>query len=114
MRLRQDDHFKTAKFKECCMADSIMSPCILYNSHITHAHRLWNHSEGLFALDLIVLAAVTYLVMLSEGNQLVVGYTSLIIVLETLIGILAYHIFHQVTPQPLTWQIVNQMFSNVG
>lgn len=77
MRLHQNDHFKTAKFKESCMADSNMSPCILYSSHITHAQRLWNHIEGLFALDLIILAAVTYLVKLSEGNQLTVGYTSL-------------------------------------
>ena len=51
--------------------------------------------EGSFALNLIVLAAATYHVQLSGGNQLAVGYTSVFIVLATFIGILAYHIFQR-------------------
>ena len=51
--------------------------------------------EGSFALNLIVLAAATYYVQLSGGNQLAVGYTSVFILLATFIGILAYHIFQR-------------------
>ena len=52
--------------------------------------------EGSFALNLIILGAVTYYVKLSGGNQLAVGHTSVSIALATFIGILAYHIFQQV------------------
>ena len=52
--------------------------------------------EGSFALNLIILAAATYHVQLSGGNQLAVGYTSVSIALVTFAGILAYHIFQQV------------------
>ena len=52
--------------------------------------------EGSFALNLIILAAATYHVQLSGGNQLAVGYTSVSIALVTFTGILAYHIFQQV------------------
>ena len=41
--------------------------------------------ESLFVLNLIMLAAATYNVKLSEGNQLAVGYTSVIIALGTII-----------------------------
>ena len=52
--------------------------------------------EGSFALNLIVLAAATYHVQLSGGNQLTVGYTSVSIAFATFLGILTYHIFQQV------------------
>ena len=51
--------------------------------------------EGSFVLNLIILAAATYYVNQSGGNQLAVGYTSVIIALATSIGILTYHIFRQ-------------------
>ena len=51
--------------------------------------------EGSFALNLIMLAAATYYVRLSKGNQLAVGYTSVIIAFGTFMVILTYHIFQQ-------------------
>ena len=51
--------------------------------------------EGLFALNLIMLAAATYYVEISKGNKLAVGYTSISIALVTFIGILTYHILQQ-------------------
>ena len=44
--------------------------------------------EGSFALNLIILAAATYHVKLSGGNQLAVGYTSVSIAFATFIAIL--------------------------
>ena len=52
--------------------------------------------EGSFILNLIIFAAATYHVKVSEGNQLAVGYTSVTITLGTLIVILFYHIYQQV------------------
>ena len=51
--------------------------------------------EGSFMLNLIVLAAATYHVNHSRGDQFAVGYTSVSIALATFIGILVYHIFQQ-------------------
>ena len=51
--------------------------------------------EGSFMLNLIILAAATYHVKLSRGNQLAVGYTSVSIALAIFTGILTYHIFQQ-------------------
>jgi len=51
--------------------------------------------EGSFVLNLIILAAATYHVQLSGGDQLAVGYTSVSIALVTFTGVLAYHIFQQ-------------------
>ena len=48
--------------------------------------------EGSFALNLIILAAATYHVKLSGGNQLAVGYTSISIAFATFIGILVFQI----------------------
>ena len=64
--------------------------------------------EGSLALNLIVLAAATYYVKLSEGNQLAVGYTSINIALATFIGILAYHIFQQLRHTKL-WKKVPKL-----
>ena len=60
-------------------------------------YRNWCHNalEGSFALNLTILAAATYHVKLSGGNQLAVSYTSLIIALTTFIGTVAYHIFQR-------------------
>ena len=54
-----------------------------------------NPLESSFALNLIILAAATYHVKQSEGNQLAVWYTSVSIALVTFISILTYHIFQQ-------------------
>ena len=55
--------------------------------------------ESSFMLNLTLLAAATYHVKVSKGNQLAVGYTSVSIAfatfLATFIGILANHIFQQ-------------------
>ena len=48
--------------------------------------------EGSFALNLIILAAATYNVKFSQGNQLAVGYTSVSIAFTTFIGIFVVHI----------------------
>ena len=52
--------------------------------------------EGSFTLNLTILCAATHYVNHSGGNQLAVGYTSVIIALATFTGILFYHIFQQV------------------
>ena len=51
--------------------------------------------EGSFMVNLTILAALTYHVKVSKGNQFAVGCTSVIIALVTFSGILAYHIFQQ-------------------
>ena len=51
--------------------------------------------EGSFMLNLTILAAATYHVKVSKGNQLAVGYTSVSITLGTLIVIIFYHIFQK-------------------
>ena len=48
--------------------------------------------EGSFALNLIILAAATFYVDHSVGNQFAVGYTSVSIALATFIGILAFRL----------------------
>ena len=48
--------------------------------------------EGLFALNLIILAAATFFVNNSGGSQLAVGYTSVSIALATFFGILAFQL----------------------
>ena len=48
--------------------------------------------ECSFALNLIILAAATFFVKLSQGNQLAVGYTSVSIALATFIGILVFQL----------------------
>ena len=51
--------------------------------------------EGSFALNLIALAAVTYHIKLTEGNQhsqLAVGYTSVTVAFTTFIAILAFQL----------------------
>ena len=64
--------------------------------------------EGSFTLNLIILGAATYYVNHSGGNQLAVGYTSVIIALATFIGILFYHIFQQVRHTKL-WKKVPKL-----
>ena len=64
--------------------------------------------ESSFALNLITLAAATFYVNQSRGNQLAVGYTSIIIALVTFIGILAYHIFQQLRHTKL-WKKVPKL-----
>ena len=49
--------------------------------------------EGSFALNLIMLGVATYHIKLTGGDQLAVGYTSVIIALATFIGIFCYHVF---------------------
>ena len=51
--------------------------------------------EGLFVLNLIMLAAATYYVEISKGNKLAVGYTSVSMALVIFTGILTYHILQQ-------------------
>ena len=60
-------------------------------------YRNWflNVLEGSFALNLIILAAATYHVRLTRGNQLAAGNTSVSIAIATFIGILTYHILQQ-------------------
>ena len=48
--------------------------------------------EGSFVLNLITLAAATFFVKLSQGNQLAVGYTSVSIALATFMGILVFQL----------------------
>ena len=64
--------------------------------------------EGSFMLNLTILAAATYHVKLSKGNQLAVGYTSMSIALVTFITILIYHIFLQVRHNKL-WKKVPKL-----
>ena len=64
--------------------------------------------EGSFVLNLIILVGATYCVKLTEGDQLVVGYTSVSIALATFIGILTYHIFQQLRHTKL-WKKVPKL-----
>ena len=64
--------------------------------------------EGSFTLNLIILVGATYYVNHSGGNQLAVGYTSVIIALVTFIGILFYHIFQQLRHTKL-WKKVPKL-----
>ena len=48
--------------------------------------------EGSFVLNLIILAATTYYVKHSEGNQCAVGFTSVSIAVATFIGILVFQL----------------------
>ena len=64
--------------------------------------------EGSFTLNLIILGATTHYVNHSGGNQLAVGYTSVIIAFATFIGILAYHIFQQLRHTKL-WKKVPKL-----
>ena len=48
--------------------------------------------EGSFALNMIILAAATFFVNNSGGEQLAVGYTSVSIALATFFGILAFQL----------------------
>ena len=64
--------------------------------------------EGSFALNLIILAAATYHVTLSEGNQFAVWYTSVSITLVTFISILACHIFQQLRQTQL-WKKIAKL-----
>ena len=66
--------------------------------------------ESLFTLNLIMLAAATYYVELSKGNQLAVGYTSVIIALGTFIAILIYHIFKQLRNAKLRKEVNQVLF----
>ena len=64
--------------------------------------------EGSFTLNLNILGATTYYVNHSGGNQLAVGYTSVIISFATFIGILAYQIFQQLRHTKL-WKKVPKL-----
>ena len=97
---------------------SINMLAILVGSGILHlwawisggVYRNWclDAIEGSFVLNLIILAAATYHVQLSGGDQLAVGYTSVSIVLVTFTGILAYHIFQQLRHTKL-WKRVPKL-----
>ena len=77
---------------------SINLLAILVGTGILHfwawvsVYKIWclDALEGSFALNLIILAAATYHVKHLEGNQLVVGYTSVSIAFATFIAI---HVF---------------------
>ena len=76
-------------------------------------YRIWclDVLEGSFALNLIVLAAATYHIKLTVGNQssqLAVGYISVSIALATFVSILTYHIFLQVRHTKL-WEKVPKL-----
>ena len=64
-------------------------------SHGVYKNWCLDALEGSFVLNLTMLAAATYYVKLSAGNQLAVGYTSTFIALETFVGILLYQIIQQ-------------------
>ena len=76
--------------------------------------RCLNVLEGSFTLNLVILVGATYHIKLSGGNQLAVGYTSVIIAFVTFIGILAYHIFQQVRTTNLwkTFPKINLNFNH--
>ena len=97
---------------------SINMLAILVGSGILHlwawisggVYRKWclDAIEGSFVLNLIILAAATYHVQLSGGDQLVVGYTSVSLALITFTGVLAYHIFQQLRHTKL-WKRVPKL-----
>ena len=63
--------------------------------------------EGSFMVNMTILAAATYHVKYSEGNQYAVWYTSVSIAFITFLGILAYHIFQQVKDTKLCKKVPN-------
>ena len=67
--------------------------------------------ESSFMLNLIILAAATYHVEHSGGNQLAVWYTSVSIALLSFIAILAYHIFQRVKHTKLCKNIPKPKFN---
>ena len=67
--------------------------------------------ESSFMLNLIVLAAATYHVKYSGGNQDAVWYTSVSIALSSFIVILAYHIFQRVKHTKLCKNIPKPKFN---
>jgi len=87
----------------------ILTICVWISGGV---YRNWclNTLEGSFALNLLILVVATYHVKLSGGNQLAVGYTSVIIALITFIVILAYHIFLQVRDTKL-WKKIPKLRS---
>ena len=82
-------------------------------SHGVYRNWCLDALEGSFALNLIILAAATMYINISQGNQLAVGYTSVTIALVTFIGILAYHIFQQVRATEL-WKKIPKMNCNLN
>ena len=72
--------------------------------------------EGSFVLNLTILGAATYYVSHSGGDQLAVGYTSVITALVTFVGILAYHIFQQLRHTKLWTKVckVNWKFKKLN
>ena len=66
--------------------------------------------EGSFAVNLIVLAAASMYVNITNGNNLAVGYTSVAVALVTLISILAYNLFQQLKHTKLWKKISNLKF----
>ena len=82
-------------------------------SHGVYRNWCLDALEGSFALNLIILAAATMHINISQGNQLAVGYTSVTIALVTFIGILAYHIFQQVRATEL-WKKIPKMNCNLN
>ena len=64
--------------------------------------------EGSFALNLIMLAAASMYVNITNGNSLAVGYTSVVVALVTFIGILSYHVFMQLRHTKL-WKKISKL-----
>ena len=64
--------------------------------------------EGSFIVNMTILAAATYHVKYSEGNQYAVWYTSVSIALITFLGILTYHIFQQVKDTKLCKKVFSR------
>ena len=77
-------------------------------SHGVYKNWCLDALEGSFTLNLIILGAATYYVNHSGGNQLALGYTSVIIALATFIGIVFYHIFQQMRHTKL-WKKVPKL-----
>ena len=64
--------------------------------------------EGSFVVNMSILAAATYHVKHSGGDQRAAGYTSVTIALVTFIAILAYHIFQQIRQTKL-WKKIPKL-----
>ena len=82
-------------------------------SHGVYKNWCLDALEGSFTLNLIILGAATHYVNHSGGDQLAVGYTSVIIALATFIDILCYHIFQQVRHTTL-WKKMPKMFNKLN
>ena len=82
-------------------------------SHGVYKNWCLDALEGSFTLNLIILGAATHYVNHSGGDQLAVGYTSVIIALATFIGILCYHIFQQVRHTTL-WKKMPKLFNKLN